>query len=86
MPILNDVKNYIVEKFATDLTAEELPSDLDLLATGILTSITTVQLLGWCGRTYQIPINSISINPDDLKTPEGIACFIEANRSNVVAS
>lgn len=85
MSTVNDVKQYIVEKFATDIARDELPSDIDLLSTGILTSVTTVQLLGWCGRTYRIPINSISINPDDLKTPEGIAGFIESNRTDAIA-
>lgn len=85
MSIVNEVKQYIVEKFATDIAADELPPNIDLLSTGILTSVTTVQLLGWCARTYRIPINSISINPEDLKTPEGIAGFIESNRSQVIA-
>lgn len=81
MSTINEVKRYITEKFATDIPPSELPSDLDLLATGILTSISTVQLLGWCGRTFQIPINSIPINPDELKTPDGIARFIDSNRT-----
>lgn len=82
MPTVNDVKRYITEKFATDISPDELPSDVDLQATGILTSVSTVQVLGWCGRTYRIPINSIPVNPDDLKTPEGIAGFIESNRTD----
>jgi acyl carrier protein len=85
MSTVTDVKKYIVEKFATDIAWDELPSDIDLLSTGILTSVTTVQLLGWCGRTYLIPINSITINPNDLKTPEGIAGFIESNRTDAIA-
>ncbi|AXR74464.1 MULTISPECIES: acyl carrier protein [Auritidibacter] len=85
MSTLHRVKQYIVETFATDVTADQLPPDVDLLTTGILTSVTTVQLLGWCARTYKIPINTISINPDELKTPEGIASFIEANRTDVMA-
>jgi len=81
MSTISEVKRDITEKFATDISPDELPSDIDLQAIGILTSVSTVQVLGWCGRNYQIPINSISINPDDLKTPEGIARFIESNRT-----
>lgn len=84
MSVVNDVKRYITEKFATDIPPDELPSDVDLLATGILTSVSTVQLLGWSGRNYRIPINSIPINPDDLKTPESIARFIESNRTDAL--
>ncbi len=85
MSTVSEVKQYIVDKFASDIAPEELPSDIDLLSTGILTSVTTVQLLGWCARTYRIPINSISINPEDLKTPDGIAGFIESNRTDAIA-
>lgn len=86
MSTINEVKQYIVETFATDITADQLPSDVDLLTTGILTSVTTVQLLGWSARTYKIPINSIPINPDELKTPEGIAGFIAANRTDALTT
>lgn len=85
MSTINDVTQHIAEKYATDIAPEELPADVDLLATGILTSVSTVQLLGWCGRTYRIPINTIPVNPEDLKTPEGIANFIDTNRTDVLA-
>lgn len=84
MSTTKEVKKYIVEKFATDITPEDLPDDIDLLATGILTSVSTVQLLGWCGRSYRIPINTIPIDPEELKTPEGITQFIESNRTAAV--
>lgn len=86
MPTIKDVKRYIAEKFATDIPPENLPDEIDLLATGILTSVTTAQLLGWCGRTYKIPINAIQINPASLKTPAGIAEFIDVNRADTLAS
>lgn len=86
MTTINEVKQYIVERFATDITVDELPDEVDLLTTGILTSVTTVQLLGWCGRTYRIPINSTQINPEELKTPAGIATFIDTNRTETLTS
>lgn len=86
MATINDVKQYIVETFATDITADQLPSGVDLINTGILTSVTTVQLLGWCAKTYKIPINTIPINPAELRTPEGITGFIETNRTDSVTA
>lgn len=82
MTTIFDVKKHIVHKFAPDIDANELPDDLDLIATGILTSVTTVQLLGWCGRRYKIPINSIAIDPQLLTTAAGIASFIDRNRTD----
>lgn len=81
---LDRVKQYLTVQFATDISPAELPADVDLLATGILTSVSTVQLLGWCGRTYQIPINSIPIDPADLVSPEAIVRFIESHRSDAM--
>lgn len=81
MATIDEVKNYITEKFATDLAGQEIPDDIDLLATGIVTSVSTVQLLGWAGKTYGIAINSIPINPASLKTPADIATFIETHRT-----
>lgn len=86
MSAINEIKQYIVDTFATDITVKQLPDDLDLLSTGILTSVTTVQVLSWCARTYKIPINTISIDPNQLKTPEGIAGFIMTNRTDALSS
>lgn len=85
MSTIDDVKRYITETLAPDTEPGDLPDDVDLNATGILTSVSTVQLLGWCGRTYQIPINSIAIDPAQLRTPSGIAQFIDAHRTGVAA-
>ena len=85
MAIVDDVKSYITDTFAPDISPADLPDDFDLAGTGILTSISTVQLLGWTGRTYRIPINSIAINPAQLKTPRDIATFIENQRTDPIA-
>ncbi len=86
MNTISEVKKYIIEKFATDVTEEELLDDIDLLGTGIVTSISTVQLLGWTGRAYRVPINSIQIDPEDLRTPASIAKFIDDNRKDTLDS
>lgn len=82
MEIIEEVKKYISKKFAQDIEADQIPNDLDLNATGILTSVSTVQLIAWAGKTYGIPINSVQINPAQLRTPEGITGFITAHREN----
>lgn len=82
MSTLEAVKKYITATLAPDTEPESLPEDVDLNATGILTSVSTVQLLGWCGRTYRIPINSMAIDPAQLKTPRGIAQFIDTYRTD----
>ncbi len=81
--VLDDVKRYIAETFATDIEPHDLPDDIDLTATGILTSISTVQLISWCGNTFRIPINTIAIDPAHLKTPLAIAEFIQGHRTDI---
>lgn len=83
MTALDDIKRYITETFATDIAPADLPDGIDLIATGILSSLSTVQLLGWCGRTFRIPINSISIDPAQLRTPLNISTFIDAHRTDI---
>lgn len=70
------VANYIVEKFAPDLGGEDLPSDMNLQETGIVTSIGLVQIIGWCGEEFQVPINQLQIDPARLITIKSIANFI----------
>lgn len=83
MTALDDVKRYITDKFATDIASPDLPDEIDLIATGILSSLSMVQLLGWCGRTFRVPINAISIDPAQLRTPLNISAFIDTHRTDV---
>lgn len=76
MSLESIVTDYIIEKFAPDLAGEDLPNDMNLQETGIVTSIGLVQIIGWCGEKFQIPINQLRIDPQRLTTVKGIADFI----------
>lgn len=76
MSLHEKVKEYIVQTFAPDISENELPSDLNLQATGIVTSVGIVQIMGWCGKTFQIPINQLQIDPNDFISVNKIVDFI----------
>lgn len=79
MEIENDIKVYISSHLAPDISAEEIPSDYDLMANGVLNSLALVRLIAWLGKTYGLPINELNLAPADFRTVERISAFVTGN-------
>jgi len=68
---------HIVSTHASDVPAEEISPDDDLIALGVLDSLSLVRLVSWLGTEYRIDVNNIDIHPDDFRTVQRIYDFTE---------
>ncbi|WP_129139393.1 acyl carrier protein [Modicisalibacter coralii] len=71
------IKRYICEELAPDVDPATLPTDADLLGTGIIDSLSLVRLVAWIGEEYDIPIADIEIAPEDFNSVDKVKAFIE---------
>lgn len=79
---LATVRTYIAENIATDVSAEELDPDLNLVALGIVTSLSLLRVIAWTGEQFGLPVNDLEINPKKLVSIRTIADFIDENTTN----
>jgi acyl carrier protein len=79
------IKSYICTELASDIDPASLPSDIDLLSTGIIDSLSLVRLVAWIGDEYDIPIGDLDIAPEDFNSVEKINTFIELNTASGVS-
>jgi len=70
------IKLYISEELAPDVDPSSLPSDIDLLSTGIIDSLSLVRLVSWIGDEFDIPVGDIEIAPEDFKSVTRVNDFI----------
>lgn len=77
------IKAFITEELAPDIEAFELPEDYDIIANGIVDSLSFVRLVAWTGDEFGVPINDIELAPEDLRTVSQISAFIERHCAQV---
>ena len=80
-----NIKAYISEELAPDINPASLPTDIDLLATGVIDSLSLVRLVAWIGEEYDIPIADMEIAPEDFSSVEKVNAFIERHTVSGVA-
>ena len=83
MPNELEIKQFIVTNFAPDIGVDQLPSDLDLLDTGVVDSLALLRLIAWVGRRYDIPVEEENISPAQFSSVDAIVAFVEQSRSLV---
>ena len=71
------IKAYICEKLAPDIDPITLPTDIDLLSSGVIDSLSLVRLVVWIEEEYDILMGDIDIAPEDFSTVEMINVFIK---------
>lgn len=80
MSLQREIAEYVVTQYLPGTPAEELPADYDLFDTGVIESLSLIQLITWIGDRYGIPVDQIELAPDNFRTVEAIEDFITSNR------
>ena len=75
---LAGLRSQVAALFADVLKIEVPSHDTNLLATGLLDSLGFVELLLQLERRFGIHVEMESLEPEDFRSIESIAAFIEA--------
>ena len=79
MSFESDLRIFISKNFAPDVPADEIPTEYDLVGSGILTSLALVRLIAWLGNNYGVPINELDLTPDYFRSVDSICAFVAEN-------
>lgn len=75
------IKKFIIEEFMPDVPIEQLETDYDLLAGGVIDSLGLLRVIVWLEDTFQIPLDDAEIAPDNFRSVEAIHTVIENART-----
>ena len=80
MPTVDDtekaLKTYILEEFLPDEDEEDLTSDIELVSTGILDSVSVIKVVAHIESFYNIKIQAHEASVDNMNTIESMAALI----------
>lgn len=71
------VKQFIIEEFLPDVGMDELASDYDLMAGGVIDSLGLLKTMAWLEDRFDLRADEIDLDPDKFRTVGEISTFIE---------
>jgi acyl carrier protein len=81
------IKQFVIEEFLPDVTGDDLSSDYDLVATGVIDSLGLLKLIAWLEERFELPIDELEHDPDSFRTIDAIDAFIaQASSATVQAA
>jgi acyl carrier protein len=83
MSLQPEIAEYIVTQYLPGTPAEELPFDYDLFDTGVIESLSLIQLITWVADRYAIPVDQIELAPDNFRSVAAIEEFVTSNRQTI---
>jgi acyl carrier protein len=74
------IREFIVEEFMPDMSAEELDDDFDLQTGGAVDSLGLLKLVAWLESEFGVSVDESELGPDSLRTVDSIKEFIDERR------
>lgn len=74
------IREFLVEEFMPDMSADELDDDFDLQTGGAVDSLGLLKLVAWLESEYGISVDESELGPESLRTVNSINEFINERR------
>lgn len=71
------IKQFVIEEFLPDVSAQELDPDHDLLAGGVIDSLGLLKLIAWIESEFDVTVDDAALDPDNFRTVAAIDAFVE---------
>ena len=75
--IKEKVKGYILEEFCNEAETGPISDDTPLLSSGIIDSISALQLVEFIEQSYNFQFQAHEVDQDNLNTLEQIEAFVK---------
>jgi acyl carrier protein len=79
--IQSTVKTYILNEFLPDANPDELTSETQLIAGGILDSLATVRMVMFLEQTFGIDVQAHEVSAENLESLELIANLVRRKQA-----
>ncbi|MFJ2651912.1 acyl carrier protein [Streptomyces sp. NPDC087420] len=85
MSHVGTIKQFVIEEFLPDVSAEELADDHDLLSDGVIDSLGVLKLIAWVEDRFEVAIGDEDLDPDNFRSVAAIDAFVSGARRPEVA-
>lgn len=71
------IKEYIVSEFIPDIQAAQLDDDYDLIAAGVIDSISLLRVITWLENRFDIPVDDVELAEKNFASVAAICEFVD---------
>lgn len=76
MTVEDTVKEFVLAEYLPGTDPSELDREYDLLASGVIDSLSLLKLMVWLEERFTIRIGDQDVSPDHFRSVEQIARFV----------
>ncbi|MGE5831190.1 MAG: phosphopantetheine-binding protein [Micromonosporaceae bacterium] len=80
MSTADEVREYVVGEYLPGMATDDLDTDYDLLANGVIDSLGLLKLVAWVRDRFDVPVDDLDIAPENFRSVRAIRAFVEAGR------
>lgn len=80
------IRQFVLDEFLPDVPADELTTDYDLVAGGVIDSLGLLKLIAWLEDRFRLPIDEIDLDPDNLRSIGAIDALVSTASRHAPAS
>jgi acyl carrier protein len=70
------IKRFVLDEFLPDLAEDQLETDYDLVAGGVIDSLGLLKLIAWLEQHFGVAIDDVELDPDSFRTIDAIDAFV----------
>jgi acyl carrier protein len=70
------IRQFLISSFLPDVDEEEIDSDYDLLANGVVDSLGLLTLISWVEDQFGISVEDDDLSPDKFRSVDAIATYV----------
>ena len=75
------IKQFIVDEYMPDVSADDLEGDFDLMTSGAIDSLGLLQMVAWLETEFDVVVDDSELGPDSFRTVNDIKAFIEQSKA-----
>jgi acyl carrier protein len=75
------ITSYLVREFLPDVRTDELESDYDLLAGGVIDSLALLRVVDWITTEFDLSIDDLDLSPDNFRSVDNISALVSSAKS-----
>jgi acyl carrier protein len=75
------ITSYLVREFLPDIRTDELESDYDLLAGGVIDSLALLRVVDWITTEFDLSIDELDLSPDNFRSVDNISALVSSAKS-----
>jgi acyl carrier protein len=78
------VKQYIISEFIPDIQVDQLDADYDLIASGVIDSLSLLRIVTWLAADFGIPVDEIEIAEENFTSVSAICELIDRGKQSQI--